>query len=282
MVYNRKTSAEERALIRFLYMERRYSLREIAAKVDRSAATVMRVLKEFNTPSTYSQTHGKVTHQRRGRPRKLSSREERLLIRALLKLRRTEGNFTAKRLMNEANISESDVSVRTVGRFLNSKGYFYLQARKKGLLTNNDKSLRVAFAKKVREEYDTELWTHKIAFYLDGVAFAHKTNPLDQARAPTGRIYRKKSEGLNQLCTAKGSKVGSGGKVVKFLVAISYNVGVILCHEYEHMTGNVFASFIVTLLSKCLCNQRKEIQDSSFKTMTQARIQQSQRLLCNK
>ena len=157
MVYNRKTSAEERALIRFLYMERRYSLREIPAKVDRSAATVMRVLKEFNTPSMYSQTHGKVTHQRRGRPRKLSSREERLLIRALLKLRRTEGNFTAKRLMNEANISESDVSVRTVGRFLNSKGYFYLQARKKGLLTNNDKSLRVAFAKKVREEYDKEI-----------------------------------------------------------------------------------------------------------------------------
>lgn len=257
MVYNRKTSAEERALIRFLYMERRYSLRQIAAKVDRSAATVMRVLKEFNTPSTYSQTHGKVTHQRRGRPRKLSSREERLLIRALLKLRRTEGNFTAKRLMNEANISESDVSVRTVGRFLNSKGYFYLQARKKGLLTNNDKSLRVAFAKKVREEYDTELWTHKIAFYLDGVAFAHKTNPLDQARAPTGRIYRKKSEGLNQFCTAKGSKVGSGGKVVKFLVAISYNVGVILCHEYEHMTGNFFASFIENTFEQMFVQSKK-------------------------
>ena len=146
--------------------------------------------------------------------------------------------------MNEANISESNVSVRTVARFLNSKGYFYLQAWKKGLLTNNDKNLRVSFAKKVREEYNNELWTQKIAFYLDGVAFAHKTNPLDQARAPTGRIYRKESEGLNQYCTAKGSKVGSGGKIVKFLVAISYNVGVILCEEYEHMTGNFFASFI--------------------------------------
>ena len=30
MVYNRKTTAEERELIRFLYMEKRYSLREIA------------------------------------------------------------------------------------------------------------------------------------------------------------------------------------------------------------------------------------------------------------
>ena len=242
MVYNKKTTAEERALIRFLYVEKRYSLREIAGKVGRSAATVMRVLKESNSASRHSRTQANVTYKRRGRPRKLSSREERLLIRALHKLRRTEGNFTAKRLMNEANISESNVSVRTVARFLNSKGYFYLQARKKGLLTNNDKNLRVSFAKKVREEYNNELWTQKIAFYLDGVAFAHKTNPLDQARAPTGRIYRKKSEGLNQYCTAKGSKVGSGGKIVKFLVAISYNVGVILCEEYEH-DGKFFCVF---------------------------------------
>ena len=33
MVYNRKTTAEERELIGFLYMEKRYSLREIAGKV---------------------------------------------------------------------------------------------------------------------------------------------------------------------------------------------------------------------------------------------------------
>ena len=210
----------------------------------------------------------------------MSSREERHLIRALDKLRRTEGNLTVKRLMNEANISESNASVHTVARFLNSKVYFYLQARKKGLLTNNDKNLRLAFAKKVREEYNKELWTQKIPFYLDGVASAHKTNPLDQARAPTGRIYRKKS-GLNQYCTGKGSKVGSGGKTLKYLVAISYNVGVILFEEYEHMTGNFLRLSLVRLLNKCLWNQRKETQDSSFKTMTLARTQQLQRLLCN-
>ena len=129
MVYNKKTTAEEQALIRFLYMEKRYSLREIAGKVGRSAATVMRVLKESNSASRHSQTHANVTYKRRRRPRKLSCREERLLVRALHKLTRTEGNFTAKRLMNEANISESNVSVSTVARFLNSKGYFYLQAR---------------------------------------------------------------------------------------------------------------------------------------------------------
>ena len=129
MVYNKKTTAEEQALIRFLYMEKRYSLREIAGKVGRSAATVMRVLKESHSASRQSRTHANVTYKRRGRPRKLSSREERLLIRALHKLRRTEGNFTVKRLMNEANILVSNASVRTVARFLNSQGYFYLQAR---------------------------------------------------------------------------------------------------------------------------------------------------------
>ena len=56
--------------------------------------------------------------------------------------------------MNEANICESNVSVRTVGRFLNSKGYY--SPEKKRLLTNSEKSLRVAFAKKVREQYNKE------------------------------------------------------------------------------------------------------------------------------
>ena len=96
--------------------------------------------------STSSKNHASFKSARPGRPRKLSAREERLLIRTLHKLRRMEGNFTATRLMNEANISESKVSVRTISRF--KKGYWYLQARKKGLLTDNDRKLRIAFAQK--------------------------------------------------------------------------------------------------------------------------------------
>lgn len=71
--------------------------------------------------STSSKNHASFKSARPGRPRKLSAREERLLIRTLHKLRRMEGNFTATRLMNEANISESKVSVRTISRFLNKK-----------------------------------------------------------------------------------------------------------------------------------------------------------------
>ena len=164
------------------------------------------VLKESHSSSRHSRTHANVTYKRRGTPRKLSSREERHLIRALDKLRRTEGNLTVKRLMNEANISESNASVHTVARFLNSKVYFYLQARKKGLLTNNDKNLRLAFAKKVREEYNKELWTQKIPFYLDGVASAHKTNPLDQAKLLLEGSTEKNQVSIN-IAQGKGVKL---------------------------------------------------------------------------
>ena len=109
------------------------------------------------------------------------------------------------------------------------------------------------------------MWEKGIAFYLDGVNFAYKTNPLDQARAPTGRIYRKKSEGLDQFCTAKGKKVGTDGKLVKFIVAISHDCGVILCEQYEHMNGSFFASFVDKhfrdLFEKCKKNTRLWIQD---------------------
>jgi len=68
--------------------------------------------------------------------------------------------------MKEVNISETDVSLRTVRRFINSKGFWYLQARKKGLLTDNDRKNRVAFAIKMRQEHGPEYWTDEVEFYL--------------------------------------------------------------------------------------------------------------------
>ena len=43
---------------------------------------------------------------------------------------------------------------------------------------------------------------------------------------------------------AKGKKVGTGGKVAKFIVAISFGKGVVICERYETMNGNFLASFI--------------------------------------
>ena len=84
--------------------------------------------------SNYSETSGRggdgvaQSVPKLGRPFKLSLRQKHGLLRAVRILRGINANFTARDVMKECNIDESRVSVRTVQRFLNSKGYFYLQA----------------------------------------------------------------------------------------------------------------------------------------------------------
>ena len=79
-------------------------------------------------------------------------------------------------------------------------------------MTEKDMQNRVKFAKKMRREYSTDVWTRQIGSYLDGVAFACKQNPLDQAKALEARVWIKKSEDLEIGCVAKGRKEGTGEK----------------------------------------------------------------------
>ena len=72
-----------------------------------------------------------------GRPEKLSICDKRALLREIKVLRRDDGNWTVKRLMEQVNVQH--VSIRTVTRFLHTNGYRYLQARKKGLVNEVDK-----------------------------------------------------------------------------------------------------------------------------------------------
>ena len=62
---------------------------------------------------------------------------------------------------------------------------------------------------------------------MDGVGYQHKYNPFDEAKSVKSMTWRQRSEGLDPLCTAKGSHTGSGGRIAHFIVAISFNKGVI-------------------------------------------------------
>ena len=43
----------------------------------------------------------------------------------------------------------------------------------------------------------------------------------------------------------EGKKEGSGGRVLKLLVAISYNKGVVIaCHPYEKLDGQFLENFV--------------------------------------
>ena len=137
----------------------------------------------------------------------------------------------------------SHVDRTTVSRLLNRNGYFKLQTRKKGLLSDYDKSRRLRFAREMLKRDDIKsYWMDGVTFYLDACSFVYKRNPSEQASAPGGRCWRKKSEGLR--VTAKGSACGTGGKYVRLIVCIAYGKGVVWCRSYDKMTGDTFARFI--------------------------------------
>ena len=72
--------------------------------------------------------------------------------------------------------------------------------------------------------------------------FEYKTNPNDQARSPSARIWRKREESLKFKCTAKGKK--EGGIFVNFMIGIAYGKGVVLFERWMGtMTGEKFASY---------------------------------------
>jgi len=240
MVYNGRLGSDVRSYILYLATETKVPVAEIARKCKVSRPTVYRIKKQFENGAK----HGQKVLNKGGRPRKISQRQRRILVRKLHSLRREVGSFSTNRLMDRAGLSVSEMSTRTVRRTLHQMGYHFLQARKKGILTEKDRLKRRRFAKDAIKEHGREVWTEKIAFYLDGVSFYYKRNPADQARAPSGRIWRKRNEGLSLYCTAKGSKEGSGGKLVKLIVAISHEKGVVACQQYEHLDAKYFNYFV--------------------------------------
>ena len=169
-------------------------------------------------------------HSNKGRPHKLSERDNRKLVSSLLKLRETIGDIHSTDIQKDSGIG-SQVSNRTVRRVLKKHGYNFSQCRKKGLLLKEDLKKRLVFAHKCKRLSPT-LWTEGISFYLDGTGWVHKTDPTQNKRTARTRTWRKKGEGLERHCTAKGKKEGVCGKMAKFMVAIAHNKGVITCEQY--------------------------------------------------
>ena len=75
------------------------------------------------------------TTNRGGRPYKLGKRSVTKLLRALKKLKSSNRLNTVKSFVERHGLSFEMASRRTFSRYLNENGYHYLQARKKGLLS---------------------------------------------------------------------------------------------------------------------------------------------------
>ena len=176
-----------------------------------------------------------------GRPSKLDDRATRNVLRQIPKMRQVNYNWSIGELMQAAGVEQ--VHRCTVNRRLNKNGFRHLQMRKKGILSAKDKKLRLRFARSMLRRPDSSTyWINGISFYLDAVSFVYKSNPRANAAAPSGRCFRRQSEGLT--ATAKGSVCGTGGKYVRVIACISHGGGVIWASTYDKMTGESFAEFV--------------------------------------
>ena len=79
-------------------------------------------------------------------------------------------------------------------------------------------------------KYPMDFWTKNINFYLYSTEFTHKHNPHDEVCSTKTMAWRRKSEGLNPLCTTKDKGAGTGGQIAQFMVALSPGHGIVLCH----------------------------------------------------
>ena len=261
MVFKGRVSDQLRAYIKYHkkeYVKHNTDSSKLIQRLSRECkiapSTVYRLLKE---PLT---TKSKVASG--GRPRKVDLRTRNRLSRNMAKIRKTNANWVCRDLLQLTDIN--NISERTGQRLLNELGYSYSTPRRKGVLQRGDAEKRLRFAKEwVTQKED--FWKQGIAFYFDGAGFTHKTNPYEDAVACRGKIWRKKSEGLCQDCTSKGKKEGYGGRQAKFFVAISYDQGCILAHQYEVLNGETFAEFIrehfAKLFEKCGKLSKTWLQD---------------------
>ena len=98
-----------------------------------------------------------------GRPIKFTDRDDREVMRSMINLQRRNVNFTAKDVHEQSGCSH--VSYRTIVRAMNKHGYKHLQSRKKGMVTENDRKIRMRFAKNMVKHHTAEYWTKSVAFF---------------------------------------------------------------------------------------------------------------------
>ena len=240
----KKVCAETRALAQFHREYSGLSYRRIAAKCAILKTMAHRVCgKLINTI--------RVCERMKGRPKCLNERDERLLLRVLKYFRKKYVIFSVKDLMVECGFDSTQVHQRTISRYLNRNGFYMRQARKKGLLNDKDKRLRLSYARQMKRVLHDhpDFYTNHVAFHLNAVSFVHKNDPRKAAVQPKSRGWRKKGVGL--AITAKGSKTLAGGRRLHVLTAVAWGKGIILSKVYDKMNGDFFADFIKNNFNLC-------------------------------
>ena len=112
-----------------------------------------------------------------------------------MSLQECNPNFTVMEVVKRSSIDLNIAHYRTFLRQIKKFGFNFRQSRKKGLLTSKDLKERLKFAKTMSGR-SVDYWSKDVAFYLDGLSFVFKGNPMSDAVKPKSKVWRKKKRGL--------------------------------------------------------------------------------------
>lgn len=171
------------------YSKEGQSIRYMARQMGRARATISAFKKKYEQTGELGRKKGS------GRPRKTTKRQDRNVIREMLKNRKV----TAKEIINEVGLG---VSQRTVRRRLNEKGYSSFFQRKRPFINKRNRRKRVKWARDhlnwTDDDWDKVLWSDE--------------SPYTFRYQGKVRVWGRKNE-KNRPCCTKGTLKFGGGKI---------------------------------------------------------------------
>ena len=116
--------------------------------------------------------------------------------------------------MDKDGIQQKDVSARTVSCFLNSQNYYYLQTRKKGLMTAEDHIKRVKIAKYMKANYSQEIWRGNCLLSKWNRIYAQKKSTRSGLCTKSSCLEKEIGGFMGPGCIAKGQQRGDWGQSI--------------------------------------------------------------------
>jgi hypothetical protein len=199
-----KLSPFRKAYALLLREEKKFSFRKVATMSGMSKSSAHRIWKKNDSLRQRLIGAGSRFECREpcGKPGpkpKLNTRDKRMLLRTLHMMRKNQREITVISLVKEAGLDPTLVHRRTFTKYLNALGFKFLQARKKGLLSDEDKKKRFRYACDMKKTLRKcpDFYVNHISFYLDGVSFIHKFNPMKDARLTKSRVCKSLVRGFS-------------------------------------------------------------------------------------